>query len=257
MKRKQHASNDGFTLIELMIALSVLSVLLVMSTVILINIGALYTKGVNAANLQKTSRNLVGDISAVIQLSGTTPRGCTNITITCYTPTASIPDTGVRTNPHPSPVSDKIYGYCINNVRYSYVLNRELGTDEVNGSTVETPHVIWRDTLVNKEQPCKPLNISEQTVQADAYTNDKDGSGKSTGYEIAAKKNRLTRFLVAPTSSNNGVYNVQVWMAYGDSDLVNTETSGTNMGHSSCNGGSGTQFCSISEISTTVTGRVY
>ncbi len=46
MSMKSLKSTRGFTIVELMIALTVLSTILVMATVIMINIGVLYSKGV-------------------------------------------------------------------------------------------------------------------------------------------------------------------------------------------------------------------
>ena len=64
---------------------------------------------------------------------------------------------------------------------------------------------------------------------------------------------RLTRFEVYPDPTSPDPQNMNVWMAYGDSDLV---LPGSTPGGRSVAGARGTQFCSVSEISTTVTQRV-
>lgn len=115
----------GFTIVELMIALSILSTLLVMSTVILVQLGRLYTKGVNQANTQNTARNILTDISSQLQLSGSTPNPTT-----------------------PGVV-------CIGNQRYTYRLDHKLTEDPAD-------HVLWRDTTAGSGA-CQPLNLDTET----------------------------------------------------------------------------------------------
>lgn len=242
MRTKKRTPNDGFTLIELMIALSVLSVLLVTVTVILIQIGALYSKGVNAANLQNADRTVVADLSSQLQFSGKAPVGCTAIVSppTCYAD--SLSDTG--------PVdgggtwSANVYSYCIGSTRYSYVIGHELGTDSSNNQI--TRHVLWRDTLAPTASSCPPLKILSQATPTDLLS-------QGDGYEVLGNHMQLTRFNVQQTSASSNIYSIDVWMAFGDADLVQTAANGL----ASCKGGSGTQFCATSNISTQVTGRVF
>lgn len=239
-----------------MIALSVFSTILIMATVILIQIGSLYSKGVNAANLQNTNRTIAADVTAALQFSGnvpspTTPSPCPASAITCYAPSVPSYPTDPR-NVGSGAGQMQVYAFCVDKVRYSYALNRELGTDQGTSPQAVTPHVLWRDIMTSKNDPCVPLDLSQTDPSS-------GGAYNSTGgYEMASNHMRLTRFKVQQASSTSNIYNVNVWMAYGDSDLVQTQGSGgSTPGHSICNGGSGTQFCSVSQISTTVTGRVY
>jgi prepilin-type N-terminal cleavage/methylation domain-containing protein len=247
MKLMKLGKDRGFTIIELMIALTVLSVILVMGSTILLQIGNLYNKGVNAANLQNTSRNLVADISSTVQLSAADPANCTpSGVVTCY----------ASQRPH-SNGSEPIYAYCIGDTRYSYVLNRKLGVDLAEnpiahtGVDTETPHVLWRDTMASASSTCQPLDISTDPVA-------KDGSSKpgpspvSDGFEMIPRNVRLTRFRVTEAAANTGVYNLELWAAYGDSDLVIVQADGAP----TCSGAEGTQFCAISKISTSVVRRL-
>lgn len=240
--RTKPTANRGFTIVELMIALSVLSVLLITVTMILIQIGALYSKGVNAANLQTINRNIVADLSSQLQFSGTAPVGCTPQANppTCYAD--SVNDTGSIDGG--GSWAATVYSYCIGSTRYSYVLNHELGTDSSNNQI--TRHVLWRDTLSPTATGCPALKILSQDAPTDA-------SSQGDGYEVLSNHMRLTRFDIEPTSSSSGIYNIDVWMAFGDSDLVQTAANGL----ASCRGGSGTQFCVPSNISTQVIGRVF
>ena len=241
---KHRVRQRGFTIVELMIALSVLSVILVMATVILINIGALYSKGVNGANLQNAARNIVADVSANLQFSGTQPAACTlNLNATTCSdklipPTPLLLSTGV-----PVP----IYTYCIGTTRYTYILNQELGTDQSTSPPVTIYHVLWRDTIGNGASCAAiiglPSSFSTSAQAPTPVTND--------GYVMVPAHMRLTRFKITQTTP--GVYTVDVWMAYGDSDLVNTAADGSN----TCKGSTGTQFCATSQITTAIMGRIY
>jgi len=230
MKINSPKSSEGFTIVELMIALSVLATILVMSTVIMIQISALYSKGVNAANLQNTSRNAINDIASALQFGGSPP--------IVASPQAVIFSDNDGSH------SVQSGAYCINNVRYTYVLGREQATD-INGHS--TPHVLYRDTITGTGS-CPILDITHDTIAADSA----DADPAHNGYDMLADHMRLTKLSIAETPPSSGVYNVDVWGAYGDSDLVVTAADGSN----TCKGGPGTQFCSTSQLSTSVTRRL-
>lgn len=215
---RQHSENSGFTIIELMIALSILATILVMSTVILIQIGALYSKGVNSANLQNTTRNIVTDVSSSLQFTAN------GITTPATNPTNI---NGMN-----------VYAYCIGTTRYSYVLDRELGTDQGTTPATTTQYVLWRDTLQNPSDTCAPLALNTATPT--------DGVSAG-GYEMMGNHMRVTNFSITETA--NDVYSVSVSTAFGDSDLLNAA-------QTNCTGGAGEQFCATSQITTVVTQRV-
>lgn len=241
IKMKQNIS--GFTIVELMIALTVLSTILLLSTSVMVNIGALYSKGINSANLQNANRTLSSDISSALQFSGYNPFPCPIETgITC----------AASQNTIGSPPGPIVYSFCINTTRYSYILNRELGAD--SGSTppnLNTPHVLWRDTMKNTST-CVPLDIKSNVVQSDA--NSVEGSGvPSKGYEMLPDHTRLTRFKVKESPIGSGVFKVDTWLAFGDTDLINAPDAN---GQTSCKGGVGGQFCGVSMLSNSVTRRL-
>lgn len=230
-----------------MIALSILSTILVMSSVIMIQIGGLYMKGINSANLQNSNRNVVADISQAIQYGAVKPLACTPKAdqSTCY----------VGTLPAGPPSVNTVYAYCIDNTRYSYVIGHELG-DDPGDSTVSpvipprlTHHVLWRDTMLSANNPCVPMDINS-VVPTSPATSPSSGDG----YEMVPSNTRLTRFYVNPNSTF-GTYYIAVWMAYGDSDLMTTNIGSSPLVPSTCKGGAGTQYCAVSAIATDVTRR--
>jgi prepilin-type N-terminal cleavage/methylation domain-containing protein len=234
MKIKKLASNRGFTIVELMIALSVLSTILVMGTVILIQIGALYTKGVNGANLQNTARNVLSDLSSSLRFSADDAAPCTEIPLTCYAGTQNFSGTTV-------------YSYCIGTIRYSYVLNRKLGQDS-SSPTPNTPHVLWRDNM-NTLASCPPLDLSLPT---DTLTDAANPTGNG-GYEMVPLNMRLTKLKVTKDPADSSVFTIDTWLAYGDNDLLITDLA---TGQSNCRGGKGTQYCGTAPLTTIVKRRL-
>lgn len=62
--------NGGFTIIELLIATSVFSVILLVLTAGIIQIGRVYYKGITSAQTQATARSIIDAVSQDIQFSG-------------------------------------------------------------------------------------------------------------------------------------------------------------------------------------------
>lgn len=247
--RRKTGFSQGFTIVELMIALSVLATILLVATVVLVQIGALYAKGINSANLQNAGRNVVTDVSSALQFSGNTPSPCTDHTVACDANTITKSFSGTNLT---------IGAFCIGSIRYSYVMNSEQGTDSIKNpitnlpAGINVPHALWRDTI-KQSAACQPLDLSGNNVLADGSSADTLGGGLSGGYDMLSNRMRLTRFKIEPTAANGDIYSIDVWTAYGDSDLVQTQRSGS----STCSSGAGTQFCAISQISSTVAGRIY
>ncbi|HSX36787.1 MAG TPA: type II secretion system protein [Patescibacteria group bacterium] len=160
----------GFTIVELMVALSILSTLLVMSTVILIQIGKLYTKGVNEAATQNAARDIINDLSSQLQLSGNAPDNDTP---------------GVK---------------CIGNQRYTFNLNHKLVTPPATGNYVI--HVLWRDTI-GDNGPCVPVDLTQATP-GDTHTL------PNSGVEMVPLNARLTDFSITPNQNNTYAIRVTV-----------------------------------------------
>lgn len=232
---RKSVAEQGFTIVELMIALSIFSVILIVSTVVLIQIGALYSKGVNSADLQNATRTVVADISGQLQFSGRAPQGCTDIVKTCYANTRNNFDAA----------NTPVYSYCIGRTRYSYVLNRALGTDPSYNPAQATQHVLWRDTLTDDSCPVLDI-INSNNLSA--------APSKGDGYEMLGAHMSLTKFWVKQVSGSSGIYRAEVWTAFGDNDLLNKDLS---TGKANCIGSVGSQFCATSQISTQLTGRIY
>lgn len=228
-------SEQGFTIIELMIALSVLSVLLVMSTVLLIQIGSMYSKGVNMSAIQNADRNIVNDVASAIEFGSAQPQFGSVL--------AAIGG---------KPVT--IYSICLDTKRYSYIVDSQVSNSP--DSTLTPPqnyHALWEDTMQNAGQ-CLPMNITAATPTNPAPP----GVPTSTvagqaGQELVPLHSRLSAFSVTQQPDGNGgyIYNIAADLAYGDNDLLTTSG-----GKTLCKGDSGQEYCATSHLSTAVTRRL-
>jgi prepilin-type N-terminal cleavage/methylation domain-containing protein len=216
---------SGFTIVELMIAMSVLSVILLLSSTTLIRLGSLYSKGTNQVNTQNVARNVLNALASQIQFGADGPA-----------------DVGPGTPALPGAV-------CIGNQRYSFILGHELAT--IPSSNDPAPVVLWNDTI-KSGVPCVgiPTLASSGSDPTDIYTDT-----TSPGTELIPEGMRLTDFSVATTSSPAipGLYQLTVTVAYGDDDLVDYDSTSDT---TTCRGGTGSEFCAVSSLSETVTQRL-
>jgi prepilin-type N-terminal cleavage/methylation domain-containing protein len=123
-------SENGFTIIELMIATAVLSTILVLVTTVMVNIGTLYYKGINQSRIQDDVRSITDDIVHNIQLDDQPPK-------------ASSED-----GPHGE------QAFCVGNVRYTYILGVQIGHP--------ASHVLWRDQNPTPGS-CTPVDLTDPT----------------------------------------------------------------------------------------------
>ncbi|HXR50448.1 MAG TPA: prepilin-type N-terminal cleavage/methylation domain-containing protein [Verrucomicrobiae bacterium] len=179
-RRRSVREQAGFTIIELMIATTVLSVILLMATAIMISIGNLFYKGVSQARVQDNIRTITDDVSNHLRLGSAVA------------------------NPTGSPLvrsGQSIYSLCIDTTRYSYVIGMQIGAP--------LNHVLWRDTLATAGS-CAPADLSTADPAA---TN---GGVAGSGTELIGPKSRLTAFSLSSTTTP---YTINVGVAYGDPSL--------------------------------------
>ena len=212
------AGQQGFTIVELMIALSVLSTILVISSTVMISLGSIYIKGINQSNTQNVARNLLNELVGQLQLGSAVP----NISGTIISP-------GIK-------------AVCLGNQRYTYRLKYKLdGTDSKS-------HVLWRDSLKNSII-CVPINITN------AHPVDSYYDSSIPGTELMPANMRLTEFHT--TGNVDGTYTVSVTVAYGGdgtglpTDLVQVSADGKTR----CLSGQGSQYCAVSSLSQVVANR--
>lgn len=103
--RKLSTSQRGFTIIELLIATTVFSVILLMVSSGIVHIGRLYYKGITRNRTQETVRNVAEEITRSVQFGrGSKVPG-------------AIPETATGGS------------FCVGDTRYIYTINRKVDKD--------------------------------------------------------------------------------------------------------------------------------
>jgi prepilin-type N-terminal cleavage/methylation domain-containing protein len=227
--RRTSLNQNAFTIIELMIATAVLSMILLLVTVMMMSIGSLYYKGVNQARIQDDARSIVDEVSQHLQLSDNVPLSAVSL-------------------------DGQTHVYCIGTVRYTYALNKQVGT-----GPSQSPNVLWRD-----DNP-----VPGSCSAAVGFLNSPPPN--LNGTELIAPNSRLTNFSISAASP----YIVSVGVAYGDDDLLCDSGSAGDCtfqglslhmsqiigglapsGPILCKGNIGDQFCSTAGLTTTVVQRI-
>ena len=225
-------SQNGFTIIELMIATLIFTLVLLVCSYAIVHVGRVYYKGVVTNRTQDLARKVLDDVAQTIQFGpslGTAP-----IEQTAGYPTAS-----------PTLV---VKSLCLGNVRYSYV-------DPYTSSAGSTSrYFLWRDTT-SSPGTCLPLDLSlaNPATTTNAFST-------SPGVDLLGN-NYIPRFDV---DSGDGVWTVNIRVVFGASgeEFVNggapiAAPDGDNFPFQYCKGANtGGQFCAVSNINTTIVRRL-
>lgn len=211
---KHRRKQQGFTIIELMIATTVLSVILVMVTFVMISIGKLYYKGISQAKAQQTARSIVEDVSDRLELNDKNP----------YDPPPTHP---------PTDATLTFQAYCVGETRYSYILNRQIGSD----AATQIRHVLWRDKT--PASGCVPADLTLANPTSDP--------SDTSGTELMTDRGQLAAFSVSGTSP----YQIEVLVALGEDDTLDKAGSNTQ-----CKNQANNEFCATSRLITSVTKRL-
>ncbi|MBA3758298.1 prepilin-type N-terminal cleavage/methylation domain-containing protein [Candidatus Saccharibacteria bacterium] len=203
MKKTIGTDCRGFTIIELLIATMVFSFILLLAAAGLIQVGRLYQKGVIRSQTQEVARSVMINISESIQFNGGS--------------VSTIVDTG------------DTKGYCIENKRISYRLNKKL----VPGIAVspQTKYALVVDNFPGCSASSTAQNLS---------------GGTAIGNELLSPNMRITELVI--TEPSNNLYQISLKIAYGDDDLFNAGNCIANR--------IGGAYCATASLSTTVQKRI-
>lgn len=191
------------------------------------NIGALYTKGVNLATVQNDNRNIIQNLTTSVQYSGVQMSGPS---------TASYNYGGVNI---------PVQAICFGDIRFSYILG-----------FYSIPHVLWKDIMTGQGS-CEPLNIGLSSPVCGGPVGCL-GSVPGSGSELVGPHMHLASLTVGALHFTNNLYSIEVGLAYGSKDLFK-QSSGNyvmNNGNYICNNTTGQQFCATSTLSTVAMERV-
>ncbi len=208
----------GFTIIELMIATIIFSIIILGGTAAIVQIGRMYYKGVISSQTQQTGRSVVDQISRPIQFAGATPK-------VAYP--SPVNKGGIQTN-----------AICIGNVRFTYGINAEV-TPGQTGYTAQhkAAHALWKDTY--------PSTSSCDAIDLTTITN------ATSGEELLPQNMRLGRFSISNPSGD--LWSIDALFIYGEDDLLLPDANNPT----GCFGqGNGSQWCATSNLSTEVYKRI-
>lgn len=208
----------GFTIIELLIATSVFSLVLLIVTIGITQISKVYYKGVTESNTQSTARAIMDTIAQAIQFNGGT---------TMATPGAP---------GYPTPGGS--FAFCVNNQQFTYRAGYQLvdGTPGANQT---------RHSLV-----VRPMAGCSSTAQNMAGTT-------VIGRELLSPNMRLSHLVVHSLGNDLYKVSVRVVYG-DDDLLYSPSGNGSGPAapDAACRSGAGQQFCSVSELSSVVISRV-
>lgn len=230
-KRTDQAwSERGFTIVELMIATAVLSTILIMVTVVMVNIGRLYYKGMNQSRVQGNVRTITDEIAAHLKLG----------------------EDFFRVS------SGNQQAYCIGNIRYTFVMYRQIGDKTAEQ---QSPHVLWRDrnpepgscssdNLPNLSQPVPSEGGTEMIAPKSRLTalNISGDSPYNVSVGVAYGDNDLlcdTGYSGDCKPDSSAVHMNQI-----------ISGAATPTGQIRCKGDVGDQYCATAALQTTVTRRL-
>lgn len=231
------AGQSGFTIIELLIASTISSAILLVITTGIIQFSKQYYKGLITSSTQNTARMLIDDVTRALQYNG---GGVTPLS-------GSPPQSG---------------GYCIGGFkRYSYQLNRQVVDVSPDPSSHQGYHGLVSDSVTNCNISTAPLDLASAPANLASVS-----PVLSNPRELLGKHMRLAKFDIIPAGE---VYTVTIRVVYGDDDVlcspsvsndcnISTPSAGvaSNARDLSCRGNIGTAYCAVSELTTTVMKRV-
>jgi len=215
---------NGFTIVELMIAMTILSVILLMVALIMTNIGALYSKGVDLTNVQNVNRNLISELASSVEFSGQPMEGPNQVTDLTY-----------------SGIPIQVYAICFGSTRYSYTLG-------IPGSNNPIPHTVWKDEMSGVGS-CEPLNVGQFTPvceQANCLSSIPGSGGNLVSSNMHLATLRVSQY-------NSRLYAISIGLVYGQKGMFETidgHLAQTSQGNYICNNQTGDQFCASSFLQT-------
>jgi prepilin-type N-terminal cleavage/methylation domain-containing protein len=217
-------SQRGFTVVELLIATTVFSIVLLTALIGFIRIGNLFYKGVSIAQTQDNANSLYKDVAGNFQ-SAASVGGAQNS------------------------ISGTYDYYCIGGTRYTYRINKEvLQSDPLNHSPSGNFGVL-KDILPGNgacAEPCDDTSSSPclgSTVRL------------SNPVELLGEKTRIEKFNITQSTTTSNLYTIAIILAYGDDTALDYSIKTPAVDYSTvfCPGGTTSQqFCAISSVDTAI-----
>lgn len=238
----------GFTIIELLVSMAVFQVILMITLVGYMQISRFYQKSINTARLHQISNDIVNEVSRSIQNSGGMVAGdlSNNLNISGGAQSKTDAQSVVI------PVNDIVLSgnsfhvICVDTARYLYRADViEPGSDTALLTANPGLHAFIADTLP-----------SASACSSATFPN-------SGNYRVILGKNMSVHSFGVSSTTASALYNVWINIAFtsdvNDLDLSNFALNGgvpTAGSYIACRGGSGSQYCAVSNVNTTVARRI-
>lgn len=218
---KERSSQTGFTIVELMIAMTVFSLILVASAAGLIQISRLYYKSAITTRTQDNTRSIITELSRSVQFSGSTP---------------AINNTGIDYG------GLTVKSVCIGSLRYSFALDRQVGSNPPSNA-------LWRDN--NADAGCTPLDVGDSSVLSSSGGVELLGeNSRLTKLDISSPRPREYRIQISVAYGDSDLL---VGLDSGGNDAADP----ADITRFICNpSGPGTQFCAVVDLETLVSRRL-
>jgi prepilin-type N-terminal cleavage/methylation domain-containing protein len=216
MKLKQ----QGFTIVELMIATLVFSVVLMMATFGIIQVTRTYYKGLSENDTQTAARSITDTISRMIQFGG-------NAQVTAVT------------------TPGEVASFCIGSQQFSYRLGWKVTDSTPVPTKHETPHAFYQKSSVAN---CgTPVDLTDTALAGGReLLSPNMRLAKLSVTQLAADKN-LYEITVKVVYGDDD-------LLFSPSD--NTASAPTKPDVRCADARAGTQFCAVSELKTIVEKRI-
>lgn len=219
--------DEGFTIMELMIAISVLAVILLICAFVLTGIGRLMDKGVNMSDAQDTTRNIINDISNTAKFS----------TYQMYQNSQPYYVTSSNT-------TISFHSICMGNIRYSYYVGFP--------QNVSLKYVIYKDQMdspASNQTSCVPLDLTKSTPICPAVSTGCYASIAGSGVDLAGNNMHIGLLTV---NYQQSIYYIKLEILIGTKDLFSINNNGEYV----CNDNTGQAFCGTSILSTVASQRL-
>ena len=145
-RRKGVSNQQGFTIVEFMIATAVFSLVILLCSYAIIHIGMVYYKGVITNRTQDAARRLSDDLVTAIQ----------------FGPVATDPSQFRRIGTNGD---GDMHAVCLGTNRYSYVTDKAQG-----GGADKVHHVLWKDRV--DDTLCEPVDLNNPGTDGQSLLGD-------------------------------------------------------------------------------------
>lgn len=250
-RRAGRSNTEGFTIIELLIASSVFSVVLLVALTGFIQVGRIFYKGVSDSQTQNVARQIVTDISS--SLSNTSSDDAVSTLNTSggyrYICIGTVRYTWAKYVSSNTALNSKPTFYDQGQAQASYNGRNSQNMDP----NLPNPSIgLIRDTLPSQGTcPIPCINGSSTAAACSESGTNLLALNDNKPKEMLGDLMRINDLTVTKTSS--GLYDVNVLIAYGSNDLIEYPPGDTAFMLPTCIGNSADQrFCAVQQLQTSM-----